>query len=111
MDDDIRENFAKIIQAKTKQIKLQADKFETQIKSEVQRIISIQDSITLLKKESQSDEVKIEEEIKLKEIEIKAIRKKIKELNKEKFEALGCEMNIGFTDDHFIKTDYELQKK
>ena len=106
MDDDIRENFAKIIQAKTNQIKLQADKLETQIKSEVQKIISIQDSIALLKKKC--GEAEIEEEIKLKEIEIQAIRKKIIEINKEKFEALGCEMNIRFTDDHDIKSDYEL---
>lgn len=100
--EDFKENFAKIIEAKTKQIKVQADKFESQIKIEINKIFLIQKEIEELKK------VNNEEEVLLKESEIKDIRKNINRLNKEKREALGCDINIGFNDDHYIKSSYDI---
>ena len=39
---------------------------------------------------------------------LKEIKKQIKILTKEKHEVLGCEINIGFVDDHYIKNDIDL---
>jgi hypothetical protein len=103
----MRENIAKIIAAKTKQIKIQADKYENQIKAEVAKIIILEDSIRSINKKldiSQEDT----ELILSKQNEIKEIKKIIKKLTKEKHETLGCEMNIGFVDDHSIKSDFDL---
>jgi len=101
--EDFKENFAKIIETKTKQIKMQADKFETQIKIEINKIILLQKEIEALKLTNNNEEVAIQ-----KEAEIKEIRKNINRLNKEKREALGCDINIGFNDDHYIKSSYDI---
>lgn len=107
MEDDMRENIAKIISAKTKQIKIQADKYEGQIKAEVAKIIILEDSIKLINKKSDiSHDDK--ELILSKKNEIKEIKKHIKILTKEKHEVLGCEINIGFVDDHYIKNDLDF---
>jgi hypothetical protein len=100
MEDDIKENYAKIIQNKIKQIQAQAEKYESKVKLEVKKIIEIEEKIKVLKNADDNEE----EIIKL-ELEIKEIRKVIKEMNKEKYLVLGCEMDIGFNDDLCIKSD------
>lgn len=43
--DDYKENIAKIIEKKTKEIKLAAEKYESLVKIEVRKIIEIQKKI------------------------------------------------------------------
>lgn len=105
MECDMKENVAKIIAAKTKQIQIQAEKYEGLIKEEVKKIIEIQNKIKVVENEQLIEEEK-ENKILNYEIEIKLIRKNIRELTKQKADAIGTDMNIGFNDDLFIKQDY-----
>ena len=107
MEDDKRENILKIISAKTKQIQIQSEKYESQIRSKVKEIIELEKKIKNINNSPNLSETENEEKIRI-ENEIKDKRKSIKLLTKEKQEALGCDINIGFTDDHYIKSDFDL---
>lgn len=93
---DFQENFAKIIEKKTQEIKLNAEKYEGLIKIEVKKAIEIQNKI-----QKTTNEVEIEQY----ELEINEIKKMIKQLNIEKREVIGSKMNIGFSDDLNIRSE------
>jgi hypothetical protein len=108
METDLNENIGKIIAAKTKQIKIEGEKYEGLIKTEIKRIITLQNEIKHLEFNNdvyKLNENHINEQIKLKEFEIKEIRQIIKKLTLQKREALGCNINIGFNDDLIFKQD------
>lgn len=96
---DVYENFAKIIEKKTKELKSKAEKFDSSIKMELHKIIDLERKIGILDKN-----LDLTEEERLKEIEdikniIRDTKKKLVDLRREKNLALGCELNIRFADD------------
>jgi hypothetical protein len=74
------------------------------IKEEIRKIIEIENRIKLTEKGSIEEEEKKEIVLSY-QLEIKTIRKNIKELNKQKVEEIGVDMSIGFNDDCCIKQE------
>jgi hypothetical protein len=106
--DDYSENIAKIIATKTKQIQIQGEKYENQLRSEIQKIIIIEKDIAIIKEDQSLSEEEKKLKVIFKEQEITTCKFNMKKINKEKKEALGCEISIGFSDDHRIRSDYDL---
>jgi hypothetical protein len=106
--DDYAENIAKIIATKTKQIQIQGEKYENELRMEIKKIISIEKEISLIKDNHSISESEKKIIIENKEEEITSCKKNMKKINKDKKEALGCDICIGFTDDHRIKSEYDL---
>jgi len=108
MKSDINENYFKIIETKMKLIKTEAEKYESKIRKESNTLSLIKDKIKAIK--NQSENVSSEDLSQINELEeeSKIIIAKIKSLKTEKFEKLGTDMQIGFRDDHYIKSEYNI---
>jgi hypothetical protein len=111
MDSDIKENYARIIESKLKLLKAQADKYESLISEEVKKVIAIQKEIEEYKQTKVSEESKLENEtiffIEQKYIALNTAKDNLSKLRKEKKDALGSDMKIGFSDDLKVKYSYE----
>ena len=111
--DDLKENIAKIIETKMKQIKTQAEFYEKKINSEIKRVIEIEDRIKKLKENLNknnndkgfSNEDEKSEEMKESELKLVEIKKAIRDLRNEKKKVMDCDVSIQFRDDLSIKTD------
>jgi hypothetical protein len=106
--DDYAENIAKIIATKTKQIQIQGEKYENELRMEIKKIICIEKEISLIKDNDSISDGEKKIILENKEEEIKSCKRNMKRINKDKKEAFGCDINIGFSDDHRIKSEYGL---
>jgi hypothetical protein len=108
MNDDIKENISKIIDAKLKQIKIQSEFYENKIRTEVKRVIEIEDKIKKLKfkidekSNKDADDNQVRDDIVQNEFKIIEIKKIINQLRVEKKNVLGCDINVEFYDDQRI---------
>jgi hypothetical protein len=112
MDVDFRENIAKIIENKLKQIKTQAEFYENRIRSEIKRVIEIEERIKKLKIKKEENNLEQDniknEEIDQAEFKISEIKKVIRDLRHEKKKVLECDINVQFNDDLNIKSEFDL---
>jgi hypothetical protein len=75
------------------------------IKIKVKNIISLRSKIQSISIDINISDQEKESSIELIDKEIIILQSDIKKLNKEKKEAIGCDLNVNFNDDLFIKTD------
>ncbi len=112
MDVDLKENIAKIIENKLKQIKTQAEFYENKIKTEIKRIIEIEEKIKRLREnlnkkneeKGSSCEIEKDQEILESEMKLLEIKKVIRDLRTEKKKVMECDVSIQFRDDLSIKS-------
>ena len=102
MNTDVKENMARIIETKMKQLKTQAEKYETDIKLEIRKIINAEKEIKLLN-QNITEETKAT--ILTHEDQIKQSRIKIKNLRKDKLLLMECDVQVTFYDDFNISND------
>ena len=105
MNIDVKENMAKIIETKMKQLKTQAEKYENDIKSEIRKIINAEDEIKLLNQTNNQESKSI---ILSHEEQIKQSRVIIKNLRKEKKQLLECDVQVTFYDDFHISSELPI---
>lgn len=102
MEVEKPENAEIIIKAKLKQLEFQAMKYELEINKIASHIFELEKENR--KYQSENNAEKCEEITKT----ISRLRQKIKQLNKQKEEELGCELNLTFRDDFRIKTKVNI---
>lgn len=102
---DAQENAEKIIMAKLKMLEKQATKFENQVNDVLKEIATIDKENKALIAKGDADSLKKVEDNKVK---IKELHQKIKQINKEKEAAIGCELNLGFRDDSNLRPKVDI---
>ena len=104
---DSQENAEKIIKAKLKQLELQAQIYEEKVKKILIEINNLdkENRGLLRNNENNQNNSKIEEN----KEKIQKLHKKIIQINKDKEEALGCDLNLMFRDDSTIRPTVDIK--
>lgn len=102
---DAQENAEKIILAKLKMLEKQATKFENQVSDVLKEIASIDKENKTLTAKGDSESLK---QVEANKIKIKELHHKIKQINKDKEKAIGCELNLGFRDDSNLRPKVDI---
>lgn len=102
---DAQENAEKIILAKLKILEKQATKFEDQVFAKLKEINILNKENKIL---SAKNDKESKDKIEANNLKIKELHQQIKEINKEKEKALGCELNLAFRDDSNIRPSLNI---
>jgi len=105
MIPDVKENMAKIIEAKMKQLKTQAEKYEKEIKIELRKIFDAENQIKLLNQNNEESKLTI---LTTHVEQIKQSRITIRNLKKEKNQLLECDIQVSFYDDFNLTSDFTI---
>ena len=102
---DAQENAEKIILAKLKMLEKQATKYENQVNDVLKEMASIDKENKVLIAKGDTESLK---QVEANKEKIKELHKKIKQINKDKETAIGCELNLGFTDDSNLRPKVDI---
>ena len=102
---DAQENAEKIILAKLKMLEKQATKYENQVNDVLKEMASIDKENKVLIAKGDTESLK---QVEANKEKIKELHKEIKQINKDKETAIGCELNLGFRDDSNLRPKVDI---